>query len=517
MSTEATIDGVAAGTIPSPAPIVRHAGRVIGAAGALGVVGQLLFLGVGLGINFPIAISLLLAGGWLLRRQRPWPVPLDAWLGPAAILFAVFAAIRADPVIVALDLLTSMALAGGALASFGGRPVVARSFGKLIGLAPALIAWAAGGAFPAITQAHGGHHHGRSVARRAAPALPVLRGLIVAIPIVLVFIALFSSADAVFASVVENLFGFELDLGDVAWRIGLAAALAWLAAGGLALAAAAPMADGSATAEQGGWRAGAVEVVTVLLAVDAVFLLFVALQAAYLFGGLDTLAAVGMTYADYARRGFFELVAVAVLAGGLVIAADRLARRRARWLVAAAIGLALLTGVVLISAALRLRLYQDAYGWTELRLYVLATIVLLGLAVAGLVAALLTNRVRWMGHVLIVGALGIGLALNLLGPARFITEQNVARVLDPWLVPANGRAGLDEGYVVTLGDDAVPALIRVLPALGADDAMFLRDELGFRLDQLRADEGLNAWQAWNAGRSTAREALERADERGELP
>jgi hypothetical protein len=518
MSSEATIDGVAAGTIPSPAPIVRHAGRVIGAAGALGIVGQLLFFRVGLGINFPIAISLLLAGGWLLRRQRPWPVPLDAWLGPAAMLFAVFAVVRADPVIVALDLLTSAALAGGALASFGGRPVVARSFGALIGLALALIGWATGGAFPAITQAHGGLPHGRSVARRAAPALPVLRGLIVAIPIVLVFIALFSSADAVFARVVENLFGFELDLGDVGWRIGLAAVLAWLAAGGLALAASVPMADGSAAAaEQGGWRVGTVEALTVLLAVDAVFVVFVALQGAYLFGGLDTLAVAGMTYADYARRGFFELVAVAVLAGGLVIAADRLACRRGRWLVAAAIGLALLTGVVLVSAALRLRLYQDAYGWTELRLYVLATIVLLGLAVASLVAALLTNRVRWMGHVLIVAALGIGLALNIIGPARFITEQNVARVLDPRLVPANGRAGLDETYAVTLGDDAVPALIRVLPALGADDARFLRDELGFRLDQLRADEGLNAWQAWNAGRSTARDALERADDRGELP
>ena len=44
--------------------------------------------------------------------------------------------------------------------------------------------------------------------------------------------------------------------------------------------------------------------------------LFVGLQIAYLFGGLDTLVAAGMTYSDYARRGFFELVAAACLAGG---------------------------------------------------------------------------------------------------------------------------------------------------------------------------------------------------------
>ena len=50
--------------------------------------------------------------------------------------------------------------------------------------------------------------------------------------------------------------------------------------------------------------------------------LFVGLQIAYLFGGLDTLVAAGMTYSDYARRGFFELVAAACLAGAVVVALE---------------------------------------------------------------------------------------------------------------------------------------------------------------------------------------------------
>ncbi len=119
----------------------------------------------------------------------------------------------------------------------------------------------------------------------------------------------------------------------------------------------------------------------------------------------------------------------------------------------------LLTAVVIASAALRLRLYQEAYGWTELRLYVLATICLLAIAAVALLAQLATDRVRWFGHALIASALAIGLGLNVLGPARFITEQNVARVLDPSLVPPNGSSGLDEIYAFSLGDDAVPALV----------------------------------------------------------
>ena len=69
---------------------------------------------------------------------------------------------------------------------------------------------------------------------------------------------------------------------------------------------------------------------------------------------------------------------------------------------------------------------------------------------------------------------------------------------------------------ISLGDDRIPALVRVLPALDPMEAAFLRDELRFRLMQLRTDAGLGAWQAWNMGREGARHALEEADERGAL-
>ena len=517
MTSEATIGAATATPGVASRPAIRNAGRVLGGAGLLGIVGQLLFFDVGLGINFPIAITVLLAGAWLLRRRRPWPVRHDAWLGPAAIVFAAFAAVRADPTIAFLDVLTSLALAGFALASLGGRQVVTLPFSSLVRLAFGALGWVMTGAAPAIGAARDQMPSAAALGRRAAPAMPVVRGLVLAVPVVILFIALFASADAVFGRLVEDLFGFELEFGDVGWRLAVAACLAWLAAGGLALAASVPATRTPETAARARPNLHPTEILTVLIAVAVVFGIFVALQAAYLFGGLDTLAAAGMTYADYARRGFFELVAVAVLAGGLVIVADRVTRTRTRPLVAAAITLTALTGVVLVSAALRLRLYQEAYGWTELRLYVLSTIVLLAVGVVGLVLALAANRVRWIGHVLIVAALVIGLGLNVIGPARFITEQNVARVLDPSLVPPNGSTGLDEAYALSLGDDAVPDLLRALPALDATSARFLETDLAVRLSQLRNEAGLNAWQAWNAGRSAARDALEAARVAGNLP
>jgi hypothetical protein len=219
--------------------------------------------------------------------------------------------------------------------------------------------------------------------------------------------------------------------------------------------------------------------------------------------------AIGLSYAEYARRGFFELVAVAVLAMGLAVAIDRLTRTRTSWLVGAGVALMALTGAVLVSSAFRMRLYQEAYGWTELRLYVLATIALLAAVLLAMIAALLLDRVRWIGHVAVVAGLVVGIGLNVIGPVRFITEQNVARLADPSLVPEHGTEGLDELYLASLGDDAVPALLRALPLLDGKRAEWLRLDLGLRLRHLR-EPGLEAWQAWNLGREVAREALESA-------
>lgn len=496
-------------------PAIGRAVHVVAAGAALGIAGQFLFFDVAIGINFPIAIALLVGSGWLLRRERSAVDWRDRWLGPAAVTFAGFAAIRADPTIVVLDALTALGLGGAALASYGRRSVTRRSFGRLIALGVSVAGWVAAGSVPAIAAARR-RMPAATALGRARSALPVLRGLAIAVPVVLVFISLFAAADAVFARVVDDLTTVDLDLGSLPGRAVLAAVIGWLAAGGLALAASRPPARSTAAAPSYAWRLGRTEVLTVLVAVDVLFAAFVALQGAYLFGGLDTLAAAGMTYSDYARRGFFELVAVVILAGGLVVAADRLVRDRSRALVAAAIGLTTLTAVVLVSAALRLRLYQEAYGWTELRLYVLGTIVLLGGVLVALVLALLSDRVRWVGHAVLALGLVVGLGLSVLGPARFITEQNVARVLDPSLVPADGRSGLDTAYAASLGDDRVPDLLRVLPALDGDEAASVRQELRFRLHRLRADPALDTWQAWNVGRAQALGALEAAEQRGDL-
>lgn len=136
-----------------------------------------------------------------------------------------------------------------------------------------------------------------------------------------------------------------------------------------------------------------------------------------------------------------------MLAGGLLLALETWVRRRPAHYVAAGIVLAALTGVVLVSAAYRLRLYQEAYGWTELRFYALAIIAWLGIGLVGATVTVLTDRSHRLPHVLGVSAVAVALVLSAVGPVRFVAEQNVARAVDPTLVPPDGQTGLDTAYL----------------------------------------------------------------------
>ena len=129
---------------------------------------------------------------------------------------------------------------------------------------------------------------------------------------------------------------------------------------------------------------------------------------------------------------------------------------------AAAIGLVVLTAVVLGSALLRLRLYQEAYGWTELRFYVLAAILWLAIGCVLAVLSLGADRSHWLLHAMVAVSIVFGLAFNVIGPVRLVAEQNVERAVHPELVAPGGETGLDLAYLGTLGDDALPVLVENL-------------------------------------------------------
>ena len=486
--------------------------RVLAAALALGVLAEVLFNGPALGINVPLAVVALLAAGSLVRRSGTAPDALDAWLPVAAVACAACVALTGDRFLALVDTIAALGFSGATVVALSGVPVTRRSAEVVAALgAFALIAVGVGaGSILRMARPLDG-----APRRFPATALPIARGLLLGVPLALLFAVLFASADPIFRRSMDDLLGFGIDLGDLPGRVLFALACAWLAGGLLSVAASGvPQLAGSSLGAAAGWQTaprakplGSPEAIVILVLVDLVSGVFVALQVAYLFGGLDTLAAAGMTYSDYARRGFFELVAAACLAGGLLVALEIATAGRTRAYLAAALVLVGLTLVVLVSAWLRLELYQQAYGWTELRFYVAAAIVTLGLALAFGGFLLVRDRMRWLAHGIAVIGLVSLLTLNALAPAAFVATRNVERAIDSSLVPQDGWVGLDTGYLGALGDDAVPVLVDALPRLDAPRRSEVLAQLLERRRELTTDPARTSPAAWNLSRERAKAAL----------
>ena len=494
--------------------------RAAATAFVAGIVADVLFDRVGLGFNVPIAtVAILALVTWFGPSRRPAD-PLDLWLPVVATLASFGPALRTDPSVVALDLgLVGVAIGAWGVA-MGGVPVTRRAASSVLLLGGVAGAVAAVGLAWLVTRSgadgffsRGFGHLGRFGA--------IARGALIAVPVVAGFSLLLASADAVFGRALDDALHLPIDLGDALDRGAFSVLAAGLIAGPLALAvggagivgslgfgmgtaaAAAPDAAPSPRTR----RAGVVETLTVLTAVDVLFAAFAVVQVVYLFGGVDTLGVVGMTYSDYARQGYFQLVGVVGLAGLLLLGAHEIVGRTRPFLVGALVLLGL-TSVILASAAVRLALYQGAYGWTELRFFVAASIAWLALCLALAIGLLVTDRMRWLPHGLAAGAVAVTLGVSALGPQAFVIRENLARVVDPSLVAPGGFAGFDLDYGLTLGDDAVPDLIAGLAVLPSPERVLLLARLQVRREELARDAATRGPLAWNLSRERARAALE---------
>jgi hypothetical protein len=487
---------------------LRNPNRLLLVALALGLAADALFHGRALGLSVPIFVAAGLAALlWLARAEDRPPATANLWLGGSALLFAAFVALRDSPALTWLNLFALIGLLLLFAMSFRTEPVTRLSEWRAalnamvatveIAFYPAPLAAAAVGRIGA------GRERGRAI-------MPVVRGLLLAAPVLFVFTALLAFADSVFAAMVEDVLNLDLpfDLGQAFNHALFAGAAGWLVAGGLlvALREHIPMPEAEMPNEGDTlplpfvWRPplGAGEALTVLVAVNLLFASFMLVQGAYLFGGLDTLERSGMTYAEYARRGFFELVLVAFLTLGLLWTLGGLTWRETHatqraFNAACAAMVALVLGM-LASAFQRMQIYQMAYGFTELRVYVPAFMIWLAAVLVLFVAALFAARPRLFIWGAFVAGLACMAALNLANPDALIARANIERY--------QTTGDLDAYYLNRLSADAMPEIGVAIPWLPPEFAEPLVEGLTQQRERVAQIAEESGWPAWNYGRAS---------------
>jgi TM2 domain-containing membrane protein YozV len=488
--------------IPAAAPVggaVRVSERtrvgVAGAALALGMAGDALLRSAPWGLNLALwtaALALAIAG---LQRWAGTDDAAAGWI-PLALGTAAMIAWRDSYTLKALDLAALGTILGLAMMRARGGEV------KLAGLAHHAIGVAASAGDAAVGAARLLFGDVRWSELRtdgaARQGVAVLRGGALAVPLLLVFGSLLAAADARFQRLVG---GVSFDLPVVLGHVLFALLVAWIAGGILRTMTMGGEQPGPKITRPEVLSLGIVEVGMVIGLLDLLFLSFVLVQLPYFFGSGAALTQPGTaTFSEYARRGFFELVTVAGLVLPMLLTADWLLRRERAghervFRVLAGVQVALLF-VIMGSGLHRMRLYQGAYGLTELRLYTTAFMLWLGVVFCWFGWTVLRGRRERFAWGALTTALEALVLLHVVNPDGMIVRVNASR--------ADAPTRFDAPYAASLSADAVPPLLAALPAVRPELRCMAAERLLDRWHTADAD-----WRSWSLARGRARAAVAR--------
>ncbi len=335
----------------------------------------------------------------------------------------------------------------------------------------------------------------------------VIRGILLALPVVGVLALLLASADLIFAERLQSVWNvLRLEnLPELLFRIFYVAIFTFVFCGVL-LHAVLPSSDTKPTSNGKniippflGWTESSI----LLGSVNLLFLFFVVLQFRYLFGGQVNIHETGYTYAEYARRGFGELVWVACITLMLILILNTISRRETSahqrgfvFLSSLLIGLVL---VILASAWQRLTLYEQAYGFTRLRTYTFIFIPWLGLLMLTVLGLLVTRQMRRVAQVIFLFAIGFGWLLGIWNIDGWIVRQNVQRTLEGY--------ELDGDYLQSLSSDAVPELIKQSQRTDLPEDTRQELLLGLACRASQSQWLMPAWQSFNLSEDRAQKIL----------
>ncbi len=433
------------------------------------------------GISFILFVLISLGAGlYLGYKEGKLPVRQAWWLVIPIIMFAGGTYFRREPFTTFTNYLLALVLMGVFANTYRGGRWLNYSISDYIAVFFYLIVSALAKPFQIFTQQkqtleNEGDQSTRTPSRWKQ-FLPVIRGVVIAIPVVALFATLLSAADPIFNDYLEDLIElFKLEnLPEYIFRGVYILIMGYLLTG-IYIHAFTSSKDQKLIGEEKPWAPtflGFTEAAIVLGSVDTLFASFVGIQFRYFFGGQSNIKVNGYTYAEYARRGFGELVLVAVFSLLLFLGLSTISRRETirqrRIFSGLGIGLVVLVAVILISAFQRLLLYEEAYGFTRLRIYSHVFMVWLGILLVGVVLLELLKRQRAFALATLTASIGFVLTLNSINVDGLIVSQNVQRALNGGNSAEGSEdegkssRGLDATYLQSLSTDATPALLKAL-------------------------------------------------------
>src|SRR5829696_3501174 len=485
-------------------------------AALLGLSGDALIYNgpVGPGMALWVFVICLATLSLTWSAGRRVPREAAAWLG-VAVVFATCTAWREGEALRVLDVLATLAVLGLAAVALRdpASALVAPRLRDTLWAGLAIVRSTARGIVPlALRELFAADRRSGGLGR----ARTAMRLGLIAATLLLVFGSLLRSADPIFASIVSLP---DFDVGTLMSHLVVTAFCAWIA-GGWAYGALVESPTMQRAPERLPFTLGVLDLTTALGTLNVLFGAYVLTQLGWFFGGERFLhATTGLTAAQYARQGFFQMVWVVALVVPLLLAtratlgADPSLARRHTLL---SLPIVALLGAIITSAALRMRLYVHYYGLTTERLYALVFMGWLAIVLALLATTVLRGNGRAFLGGSVISGLALLIGLHLISPDVAVARVNLARAAS-----SDASAPLDLAYLARLSGDAVPLAVdaTLAPPTARDQrnpfdadarcaaASRLLYDWGPASRAVERREVQGAWRTWNAGESGALRAV----------
>ncbi len=431
---------------------VKRPGLLLILALALGWLYEFLFWEQAVGVNFPIFLALCMAGGlcWLIVCGL-LPSKKSLFLIIPFLFFGVVSFSRREPLTVFLAF-TFTILFGGLFATsyLGGRWIL---YGLLDYFHKSILLLVDILVQPVQFVLQVRKDQAATALGKNSPLWGLLRGLVIALPIVFCFSSLLASADVVFNQKLDNFFE---DIGENVRRLTLILVCAYFVIG-LFLHSASKSDDKKLIGEEKPVIKpflGFTESAVILGSVSLLFLLFVIVQFQYFFGGETNIGVAGYTYSQYARRGFNELITVAFFSLVMILGLNSLAKRETEYqrkiYSALSVVLVILVMIILTSSYQRIDLGISWHGYSRLRLYPKIFLVWLGLLFIAVVVLEIVRRQKFFAFAALIASVGFAASLFFFNIDNAIIQRNIYR---SW----HGK-NLNVPHLSSLSDDAIPPL-----------------------------------------------------------
>jgi hypothetical protein len=342
--------------------------------------------------------------------------------------------------------------------------------------------------------------------RKSKTIWPVVRGIGLALPIVFILAGLLASADPIFNRGLKGFIDFFHieNLPEYVFRLIYILILAYFFSG-VFIHAIYPKHKIEKPDPLKPWLQpflGTVETTVVLSSINILFALFLIIQFRYFFGGQSNIAAAGFTYSEYARKGFNELVVVAVISLLIYLVFSSITRKnnrsQSRLLTFLNVFLFGQVLVILISGFQRLALYESAYGFSRLRTY--STLFIPWLA-ALIIVVMILEILHRQGHfalALFLTGIGFVATFIIFNVDGFIARQNISRAA----ISSQEGYALDYEYLGTLSNDAVPVMLQAYRTSGGQENDAITASLICRWYKM-VDQEAQPWQGFNLSENNA--------------